>query len=473
MKTSALILMAMLLSALCGAVALYYRLRVGILRRKLQDAQRGSAELGSFMNLFSRNIRNMRDTATWMNLTARYVADTVNASCVCIFTQRGDTFRLSGASGNVPRIMRTLQLRMLRQKSLRSQSGGQQEPDDRALALLETASQLRESLFIDDPSDRRLQDLDPYGQIRTLMGVPMVEDGEALGLICAINNSRDERKSFDQDQFGRLKFLSGQVVLAENMMRVYANLTEQQRIAQELEFARSLQRSLLPQSIPVWGRFMIYAVTRASKEVSGDFYDFVEIDEDRLLVVIGDACGKGIPACLIMAMTRSFIRSNVSRFSGMKDMLAELNGDLFRDMGDGRYITLGAVLLNRRESTMNYARAGHTELLVYIHKHIRSFYPDGTGLGLLPGDIAEFDTFCMEFEPGMEILLFTDGINEATDPEGHEFSVERLKEIFAKSCLDRDQPRDTIARIMGAVDDFSQKPESQADDQTLVIIRQE
>lgn len=471
MKTSALILMA-IFAAAAVIVALYYRLRVVILRRKLQIAQRNSAELGSFMNLFSRNIRNMRDTATWMNLTARYVADTVNASCVCIFTQRGDTLQLTGASGSVPRVMRTLQIRMLRQKTFR-ELFKDSDPGDNALSVLETVSQLREPLFIDEPSDRRLQELDPYGQIRTLMAVPMVEDGAALGLVCAINNSLNDKKSFDQDQFGRFKFLSGQVVLAENMMRVYSNLSEQQRIAQELEFARGLQRSLLPQSIPVWGRFMIYAVTRASKEVSGDFYDFVEIDEDRLLIVIGDACGKGIPACLIMAMTRSFIRSNVSRFTGMKDMFAELNDNLFRDMGDGRYITLGAVLLNRRESTMNYARAGHTELLVYIHEHLRSFYPDGTGLGLLPGSLAEFDPFCMEFEPGMEILLFTDGINEATNPDGNEFGLDRLKEIFAKSCQDRDQPHDTIARIMGAVDDFSQKPESQADDQTLVIVRQD
>ncbi len=476
------ILLSIFIPALLLAVyvAVYYHIRVQILRKKLKDSLRSSAEIGSFMNLFSRNIRDVRDAANWMNVTARYVADTIHAVTVCIFTKQGDTLQLSGSSGTVPRVLRGLQIRMLKQKSMSelfSENGSNE--DDADMTLLETVAQLRETLLINDPKDKRLLELDPYQQINTIMAVPMIEDGALLGILCAVNRRQKDQEAvpqtepekFDRELFGRFKFLAGQVVLAVNIMKVYSNLSEQQRINQELQFARGLQRSLLPRSIPVWGDFTIHAYTRASKEVSGDFYDFVEIDEDRLLVVIGDACGKGIPACMIMAMTRSFIRSNVSRFTTMKDMLTELNDNLYHDMGDGRYITLGVCLLNRRQSTMEYARAGHTELLVYVRDHIRSIYPDGTGLGLLPGMLAEFDTLNIEFSPEMEVLLFTDGINEATNPAGEYFGLDRIKDILVKSGSDHDQPHDTIARIIGAVDDFSQQPNSQADDQTVVIIR--
>ena len=325
--------------------------------------------------------------------------------------------------------------------------------------------------FLDDAGkDPRLSEADSIVPISSLMAVPLVDEGRVTGVMCAVNNRRSDL-SFSQEQFGRFKFIAAQVVLAQNIIQIYSNLSEQQRINQELEFARSLQSSLLPKSFPVWGQFVVQAFTRASKEVSGDFYDFVQIDDDRLLVVIGDACGKGIPACMIMSMTRSFIRSNVERFVSLKDLLRELNENLFRDTGDERYITLACCLLDKKESTMEYARAGHTELLVYVRNHIRTINPEGSALGLLPSELSDFDTLCIGFSPDMSILLFTDGITEATSPKGEYYGVDRLKDTYRNSCVQSLPPEKAIDLIMDSVDAFSESPESQADDQTMVIIR--
>ena len=198
----------------------------------------------------------------------------------------------------------------------------------------------------------------------------------------------------------------------------------------------------------------------------------MEIDSDRLLVVIGDASGKGIPACMIMAMTRSFIRANVARFSTLKQLILDLNDNLYQDMGDGRYITLGLCLLNRREDTVEYVRAGHTELFVYVRNHIRTIYPEGAGLGVLPSEMADFDTFCVEYSPDMRLLLFTDGINEAINADGMYFGQERIKDIFMSSSQKGENPELTISTLMNKVNDFSEKPKSPADDQTVVIISQ-
>jgi sigma-B regulation protein RsbU (phosphoserine phosphatase) len=248
-------------------------------------------------------------------------------------------------------------------------------------------------------------------------------------------------------------------------------MKEQERLSQEIEFTRQLQASLLPDHFPAWDQFLVHSFTRSAKEVSGDFYDFVELDEDRLLIVIGDACGKGVPACMIMAMTRSFIRSHISRFTTLKNLLVELNDNLFRDVAEERFITLGCCLLDKKRSTVEYARAGHTEVVFYIHEHIRAIFPHGTALGLLPSELATIETFSFEFPPDMSILLFTDGITEAIDAEEEEYGDKKLEDVFKESCLAKNSPEQTIQNILDSVDAHTGPIEHQADDQTIVIIK--
>lgn len=447
----------------------FHRYKVIVLRDKLKVAMHNRAEIGNFLNLFSQNIKTTDEISNWMNVTARYVADLVEAQSVCVFTLENDSLVASGVAGAFPPLHKADAYVMTKPRYILEAL--RKEHIHVGEGIVGEVALTGADVVIDNPQDPRIADIDPVSPIDALMAVPMLSEGCVVGVICAVNSKAKDMRPFSSEQLARLKFIAGQAVLAQNIMLVYSHLSEQQRINQELEFARNLQSSLLPKRFPVWGRFMIHAFTRASKEVSGDFYDFVEIDRDRLLVVIGDACGKGIPACMIMAMTRSFIRANSSHFVSMKDFLQNLNDNLYRDTGDGRYITLGICLLDKRESTIEYARAGHTELLVYIRNHIRSINPDGAGLGLLPSDLADCDTICLEFSPDMAVLLFTDGINEAVNPEGEYFGIERIRDVYMKSCIGNDTPEESVSKIMDAVDSFSGNPESQADDQTLVIIR--
>ncbi len=448
----------------------YCRVRIHILRSKLKQEMHNKAEIANFLSLFSRNIKKLDNAEDWMGVTARYVADLIEAQSVCIFVLEEDFLRAAGIAGAFPAFNQSNSYVMAKSKyileAIRKEKikvGDENNIAGRVAATMEP-------VLIDNPRDPRILNLESVNPITTLMGVPMIHEGKCIGVICAVDNRRDPGHAFDTDQFNRLKFISSQIVMAQNIRVAYANISRQQRINQELNFARTLQSSLLPATFPEWGRFKIHAYTRASKEVSGDFYDFVEIDQDRMLVVIGDACGKGIPACMIMAMTRSFVRANISRFKTLKELLIELNDNLYRDTSDGRYITIGACLLNRKESTLEYARAGHTELLMYVRNHIRPINPEGAALGLLPSDLAEFDTFCVEFTPDMEIMLFTDGINEATSLFGEQFGVDRIKNIFMTSCVTNEMPGDSVKRLMTEVDHFTER-EDQADDQTVVIIR--
>ena len=465
---------AVLCICLAGCVAAA-RIRISLLRKKLAESFHRRAEMTQFLDIFARNITTSGDVEDWMNVTARYVSDLAEAQSVCIFMEENGYFRAAGVFGAFPPLSaagREYQENLITKPKYPMELL-KHERFKLGEGFIGEIALRREDVFVQTPaSDPRIAELGTLMiPIRSLMAVPLINDGKVSGVMCAIN-SRNGLEPFKPEQFSSFKFIASQVVLAQNIMRVYSTLSEQQRISQELNFARNLQLSLMPRESPVWGKFEVHAFTRASKEVSGDFYDFVQIDRKRLLVVVGDACGKGIPACMIMAMTRAFIRAGIARFTTLKNMLRELNDYLYRDTSAERYITLGCCLIDKEESTVEYGRAGHTPLLMFLRQHIREINPDGAGLGLLPGDLANFDSLCTEVSPGTTMLMFTDGLNEATDKNGEYFGIERLSEVYSKCCAEGESPEEVIASIMNSIDQFSVSDgKDQDDDQTMVVIR--
>ena len=450
-----------------GLIAVYQRLKIALLRSKLESAIHTNAQTNTYLNLFSRGIRQTENKGEWMSVTAKYLSDLIQADSVCVYLYRDGAFFPSGMTPHYPlQLSRPLSCDLDDPAAV--EAAKKAVPVDLAGLVLSTVL-AHESLLIADPRHPLLTKITHTETVKTFIAVPMIYEKKLIGVICASNCSAPHRRVFTQEQINRLNLLTAPVILARNILEMYDRLSQQQRISQELEFARTLQRSLLPPDCPQWGGFSIQAVSRAAKEVSGDFYDFVEIDSDRLLVVIGDACGKGIPACLIMAMTRSFIRANIPHFTTLKAMLFELNDNLFRDMGDGRYITLAVCLLNKKENTLEYARAGHTELIFYVRKHIRSINPNGAGLGLFPSELTEYDTFTTQFGPEMSVIMFTDGINEAENADGEQFGVPRIKDCFMASCLAQESPREAVIKLMDGVDRFS-PPNGEQDDRTVVVI---
>ena len=305
------------------------------------------------------------------------------------------------------------------------------------------------------------------GQVIGVEGSSMVptlhDQDKVVGAVCAFAPG-----GFSDEQFDRFRQQETQMVMAQEVVRAYSEVSTRDRIDQELEFARQIQYSLLPQSFPDWDQFAVTAYSRSAKEVNGDFYDFVQIDDDRLLVVIGDACGKGVPACMLSAMTRSMVRAMAGNFTNLEDFLKELNRKMYRGTDADRFITLGCCLLDRKNSVMEFGRAGHTDLLAFMRDHVRTISPQGAALGLLPEEFAEFETFCTAFEPGMALLMFSDGLTEAVNADGVEFGMERLKDLFRLSCLNGESARNAINLMLEEVGSYEV---DQADDQTLIIIQ--
>ena len=460
------IVLATVLYLFLAGLVFLSRKKICSLKASLMDALHKKAEVGNFLSLFSKNLQSVDEIPDSMKMTAHYVADLIGAKSLCVFIiDQDDYLRAEGMAGSFPPLHKAPDrvltkprylLEALRKEKIKVGEG-----------ILGEVAESRQCILIEDALQHEVLANSPV-LIETLMVVPMVNEGHVIGVICAVNN-RHGGGPFSPEQFSALRFMADEVVLAHNLVRIDSKLSEQQRIAQELDFARQLQSSMLPDEAPQWGNFEIEAFSKPAKEVSGDFYDFVEIDEDRLLVVVADACGKGIPACMLMAMTRSFIRAGIERFTTLHDMMQDLNKDLFRDTGDERFVTVSCCLLDKKESTVEFARAGHTELLISRKDHpIRTIFPDGAALGLLPSEIVgDFDLISFAFLDDMSILLFSDGITEALNTQGEEFGLQALLNILDKN--ETKAPEILIENILHDVNEFARDVE-QADDQTIVVI---
>ena len=445
-----------------AVIAVFQHRRLRMLHQELAEVQAKANEIGSFLSRFSSGMQGSDGVVGAMHGAARYVAEQCGAASVAIFEARDEMLTVIGVYGPYPFSDPALP-----------------PPTERELPAMLAARHIPfgES-FVGEIAGHQVPELIPHADedprfapwkgrsFRSVMAVPMIRDGLTAGVVVAVD-CRGGSGSFLPAQFERLKLLSHQVMLVNNLRLAYSEISNRERIDQELNFALRLQQSLLPHSYPEWGCFSILASTRSVKEVNGDFYDFIQIDDDRLLVLLGDAAGKGVPACLLSAMARSFARAMTDNFTTLPDFLQALNRKLRRDSSADRFVTMGCCLLDRRRSLLEFGRAGHTDLICFIHGHLRMLSPEGTMLGMLPNEFAAFETICLSLEPGTKTLMFSDGLSEAVDGSGTEFGADRLARTFAEAGADGLPPSEIVERITGAVRAYEHE---QTDDQTVVVI---
>ena len=454
--TAVIITVLILLLAFFMAAAWLLWRRIGVLRGKLNASESRAREIGEFLARFSAGIQGEDGVAGAMRGSARHVAEQTDAETVVIYEAQDDRLVPLGVWSEIPGGGET--------------SAGYRRNDAASVGVAfaaDVARKKRPAMVVDAACDDRFSDAPDT--LHSVMGVPLLREGQCVGVLCAFNNRHHPERRFSEAQFERLKLLAHQVLLANKIAMAYQEISRRDRIDQELSFVRQFQLSLLPGSAPQWGCFSIAASTRSAKEVDGDFYDFIRIDDDRLLVLLGDACGKGMPACMLTAMARSFARSLADNFTTLTDFLCAMNKKLHRDTEADRFITLGCCLLDKRNSLLEFARAGHTDMLTFVHNHIRTFSPDGTALGILPEEFAEFESICIALAPGTTVLIFSDGITEATNAAGEEFGMERLIRTFSTACEGGMSIRAVLDSVTREIAAFESE---QNDDQTLVVIRQ-
>jgi sigma-B regulation protein RsbU (phosphoserine phosphatase) len=243
-------------------------------------------------------------------------------------------------------------------------------------------------------------------------------------------------------------------------------------IRQELDVARRIQLSMIPGIFPAFPErrdFEIFGEIITAREVGGDFYDFCMIDDDRLYFAIGDASGKGVPAALFMAVTRTMVKADAVKGLTPDRCLSEANKILCMENEFSMFITVFTGVLDTGTGEIVYSNGGHKLPFVIRQGSGPEMLEntEGIALGVIGGD-SLYGIKSVKLEPGDGIVLYSDGATEAVNKEGNLFTDRRLRDLLATSGLDN--PRDTVGRILRDVEEFSSGARL-TDDITVLALR--
>jgi sigma-B regulation protein RsbU (phosphoserine phosphatase) len=280
-----------------------------------------------------------------------------------------------------------------------------------------------------------------------------------------------------KDQLGELaESFNSMTSSIEDLLQQKA---EKERLEQELHIARSIQMSLLPQGPMAVRGATVIAHCEPAREVGGDYYDFLPIDEHTIGILVADVSGKGTSAALYMAELKGIVLSLSQRYTSPRELLIEADRIISRHLDSRSFITVTYLVLDLEAATLRYARAGHCPLIFVPGPHAaardpRLLLPDGLVLGL---QLDEGRTFARLLEEvtlpvgrGDLFVLYTDGISEAMNVDGEFFGDTRLGAIVADHAdLPPDELRERILREIGSFAGTA----PQHDDMTMVVLRVE
>lgn len=256
--------------------------------------------------------------------------------------------------------------------------------------------------------------------------IPLVSQGELVGLINLGGRlSEQDYSGYDK---GLLNSLATQAApalrVAQMVLEQQAQARERERLEQELKIARLIQQTLLPKELPDLPGWQLTTFYQPARAVGGDFYDFIPYEDGRLGLVVGDVTDKGVPAALVMATTRSILRSSAQNELSPGEVLERANDLLFPDIPPRMFVTCFYAILNPRTGHLRYANAGHDLPYRWHEGEVAELRATGMPLGLMPG--MQYEEKETTLAHGESVLLYSDGLVEAHNPAHDMFGFPRL-----------------------------------------------
>jgi phosphoserine phosphatase RsbU/P len=297
---------------------------------------------------------------------------------------------------------------------------------------------------------------------KSMITVPLKVGERITGVAQVIN--RLDNKPFDSDDLELFIALCGLAAIAIDNAKLHKSLMEKQRFVTDMQFARTVQESFLPQKNPEITNFKFSSHYTSAQEVGGDFYDFIQLDKERIGIVIGDVAGKGVPAALFMAKLGSDLRTLAFTEKCPATALEKLNDLLVERSRRGMFVTLLYVELNSRNGSLTIANAGHLPPIVKkADGLVKKLSASGSSpLGILAGMKLGLETGSIDC--GDTVILYTDGIIEAKNAREELYGYDRFEACIRNSSSDSDIMK------AGIIDDVNRFTglSPQHDDMTLV-----
>ncbi len=317
------------------------------------------------------------------------------------------------------------------------------------------------------PADHRVK-LKPGEGIGSLLVVPLLARDELLG---ALYVTKEVIQGFERDDVDAIGVFAAQAALAIDNARLFEERLDRERLSRELAIAREVQRKLLPQKVPALGGLSIAAASVPAQEVGGDYYDFLQLDPERLAFVIADVSGKGTSAAFYMAEMQGIFRSLSRLSTSPADFLLNANAALSTTLERNVFVSVIYGVLDCATETLTMARAGHCPAAtIGVDGRARLLRSRGMGLGLDDGVLFS-RSLCEEvvsLQPGDVFVLYTDGVIESRDATGVEYGYDRLLDVIGQNR--HEEAHDLHSLLMKDLDEFVGN-RGYDDDTTLVVMK--
>jgi len=295
--------------------------------------------------------------------------------------------------------------------------------------------------------------------------IPMKIQDQIKGVICL--GERVDKKSYTNENLEFLSTLGNQAMIALENARLFEETLEKQKLEEEIAVAKQIQERLLPSSIPELSGFDIFAINISSKQVGGDYYDLIPLDENKLAIAIADVSGKGIPAALLMSNLQASLRALVGTKMSITHMTSRINDIIYENTSSDKFITYFYGVIDKNTYKMKYCNAGHNPPFL-IRKDAPTILLEKGGLilGMMSG--VEFQEGEIQLKSGDTLLLYTDGVSEAMNNEDEEFEEKRIEEVLRNNRSLTG--KELIGKIINSVKEHSGSV-PQGDDITMIAMK--
>lgn len=299
---------------------------------------------------------------------------------------------------------------------------------------------------------------------RNLLTFPLENlDGDLMGVLQALNKLG---RPFDADDEDLARVLSAQAGVALHRGRLLEEFAEKQRMARDLEIARTIQQGLLPDEDPLVDGYEIAGWNRSADETGGDCYDFIPLERGRLAVLIADATGHGIGAALVIAQCRALVRARLAITEDVAAVVTSVNRLLANDLRAGCFVTAFVGILDPTRHRLEYVAAGQGPLVFLTSAGVESRSATGLPLGVI--EDVQYDAGRFDFSPNSHLVLLTDGFYEAATAKMDFFGEQRVIEFIQQSPT---TPLPTLIRELYEKINTFVAGRPQADDLTAILIR--
>ncbi|MEX1138083.1 MAG: SpoIIE family protein phosphatase [Bacteroidota bacterium] len=324
----------------------------------------------------------------------------------------------------------------------------------------------KKPLLINDPSaDERFRGVRWEEQIQSLLCVPMIVKSELTGVLTVYNKKAGQ--TFSDDDQRLLAIIAAQSAQIVENARLHEEQQEYIKMQEQVALAAKIQAELLPREFPKLPGYEIVGKNIPAQVVGGDYFDFVAMDDGRWSICLGDVSGKGLPASLLMANTQATLRSQTLLSSPPKQSIERANTLLHRSTGPDKFVTLFYGILDLTNHHLSYCNAGHDNpFLVRSNGEFKRLGTGGLVLSIMESSVYEEET--LPLNTNDVVILYSDGITEAMNPEEEQFGEDRLLAVIQEHRSR--SASELLDEIIKAAKHHAGKA-PQADDMTVVVVK--